>query len=471
MSLHITMMSNGSLEHFKDNSLTKFTNVLPPNLPLRGGKTYVRLRRIMISYKLDSSESLISDYVTVHLSELEPRTVNSTLSRRLGAFRFPPVHHITEEYAIHDFEHSAFFELQGDSLKQLSLFIAHTNNKQLKLARGPPTIAILEVTEMDRSSQFTVTCQSHNREENQVFPNNSMSRFRVKLPQEFKLSNWEVAMSNMAYPPDIKHTESKETASLLFSVRDSEFNGSLALQFRFKENSFEDENDPKDFASATTKCFAFVKRSLDRHHFWNKVLQFEEGLIDPDDEESGLAYQFKNISTRRQYRNTFKDHKTVRIKDLSDLTLDIFLDRKFLKIFGLHNENSADIALKVGERYVFKGNPDIRRIQTIPSTIGLVYCDIVEPCPVGNVMAPLLQIVPINIKSDDDEDGGLLNREVTIYEPQHLVFHPVICREFRDIQFEILQPDGRPHTFDDYPLTEINGGMTFTLMFRRQKMK
>ena len=108
------------------------------------------------------------------------------------------------------------------------------------------------------------------------------------------------------------------------------------------------------------------------------------------------------------------------------------------------------------QSYKFHIKPDYWK--QLPPTIGLLYCDIVEPSPVASVLTPILHILPLHTSGGD-----------YLYEPSHLVYRKVVSRNFSDISFKITQPDGTPYLLtseESMDRIKASGGITISLVFR-----
>lgn len=81
-----------------------------------------------------------------------------------------------------------------------------------------------------------------------------------------------------------------------------------------------------------------------------------------------------------------------------------------------------------------------------------VYCNVVEPHMVGDVLAPLLRIVPIRGK-----DGDLVTRSY-----DNISYHPVQQKHFDTVELDIRDDTGRRVSFE-------RGKVVITLHFRQRR--
>ena len=141
--------------------------------------------------------------------------------------------------------------------------------------------------------------------------------------------------------------------------------------------------------------------------------------------------------------NDFKYHFTIRIND------------GFYNFSGF-SERKLDLAT---ESIVIPPEGSLTDISRVKKpNLGLLFCDIIEPSIVGTQKLPLLHMIPFDF-----------NERFSYYEPNHLMYRPIVTRTFKDIHFEILQPNGRLYEITDKNGEEIakkEGGINISLLFR-----
>lgn len=416
---HYTAASNGCLLHFPNNSLSKFSNVVPPAALLMSGKNrlFVRLRSIAVSHSLTQPD-IFAGYAKVHLSELDPSSLNSTYEKSLGRFPFPPEKQF-HDYAIHEFENTPYLPIRTVPLTQISILITNSLDQELQLADGPPTLVQLEISDMDVSGQFTVTCMSHSPKELEVYPDNTLDHFRVRLPQEMNLRNWEVGLVSVGYPPDMD-----QPTIVWWSVASSLTNLERTV-FTF---------DLRDF-DTTLNFVKLVNNMLKSNAVYGKKVLIQR-VVDVGEEEDGF---FKWVGG-----------------DLDDdEVVTVAFSLGFCRAFGQITQ-IAPTNLASETSVTMHGHANIHF--AVPTSIGMLYCDIVEASAVSDGLAPLLQIMPVNHKGGNH-----------LYEPQHMIFHQVVSRSFSDITFRLKRPDGQEHNLMHNMETEFSlasGGLSITLLFR-----
>ncbi len=411
----VTLASNGCLDHFPNNSLTRFTNVLPYAITDKNNiRLFARLRSIAISTILEDPNQEI-EYVKIKLGELQPSINNDKYDKCLARIDFPPKS-ISGSYGIEEFKYSSFQPLKTLPLHQLTVLITDSKNNQLRLAHGVTTFVTIEISNMDFSRQFPVTCLSNDPDAQNYFISNVYTDFRCKLPQTLDLDGWEVALSSVIYPKRLRsRCEIAFRLSWTTAPRDEDDEYTVAV-------------DVMDLTSMD-EVMTEINYNIAQHPVWRNKVVFERDGIG--------RYQFT------------LDHV-----ELNGRFMTIQVGSRLAKLFGVTEH--PDYQGFTGSN-TFVNPPDLNRIK--PSTIGMVYCDIVETSAVGGSLCPLLHLMPLEnyVQSPDP-------RTTSIYAPQHLIFYPVINRQFSTIRFQIREPDGTPHDFGER--VPDDPGLAITLLFR-----
>lgn len=424
-SLFYTVNSAINTNYFPRNNPVRFTNIVPYTITQREPKKfYIRLHTINISKQIQvgsTEEDLkYSGYAKIFINEIEPNSINSSYDKCIGKFNYISARKHEQnpvDYLVHEFKEAPFLELLAIPLPQLSISITDSGNKPLKLdLNGPPTIIDFELIEMDLTGKFTMTFMSHGMDELRIFPNNTLTSFQVKCPQEIRLRKWEVALASIGFPPDIL-----SDTKVWWTVKEERENA--------EEKKF--EFDLLDYPN-TEKFLDDVKQSLaDDIEFGDKVM-----MMRTSDVESA-EYGYVN----------FVSSGTL------EYNLEVSFSHGFSKAMGQHEIQPPGRI--TNDLYItFQGLPSITL--ALPPSVALLACSIVQSSAVGHELSPLLRTVPVNIAK-----GNYL------YEPKHLIYHPVINRSFTDIAFVLRRPDGLEHDLHSRrEHLEANGGIVMTLIFR-----
>ena len=411
---YCTVVSNGCLNYFESNSLTKFTNVLPfPLYPVRSNTLYVRLRALGIWTSLkDDADIDVSQHIKIKLDQLEPQVTGKAFEKTLAILKFPPST-VYENYAVCEFENTPFLALETVPLERLGVTILNSEDKQLELTTGIPTLVKLEISDMDTVNQFTITCESNSCDD--VFPTNTLSDFKVSLPGEMNLTGWEVALQSVAFPTNLK--------------------------VKVPTPYIEFETFIGDAAPEKTRFEIDVENMTSNEMFWEAL---DNGLKDNEHTKDVVAMGTEAISGFRQ----------INVLDIGDKTVGVSWNKAFQQLFG-ERFQEGPWQVRSRQSVIFSSDVDIFRLKKSP--VGYLFTDCIEENVVSNELHQLLQIIPIK------ESGSTW--DTAMYEPQHLVFHPVKPQVIASIHFTLRTPDGRLFELE----TPSTQPMVFTLVFRPSK--
>ena len=412
---YCTVLSNGCLKYFTANTLTNFANVLPsPIYPESSSKLYVRLRALAINTRLldAAAGSDRCHFIKIKLGELEPQVTDDTFETTLATLSFPPPD-VYEEYGLYNFENKPFLPLEAVPLQKLSIHIVNSAGETLPLAPGPPTILKLELSDMDLYNQFTVTCTS--TKNRSVFPSNSMSDFSIRLPGEMNLAGWEVAVQSVAFPNDfvVKNRE-------VWMDVNSLDNRANDVRIRL---TIDDDDTPADFEALLTEA-------IRGNEITNNLIVIED---DPDSNDK-----------RIRSRETNGDRRV-------EIVLDGLLRR------AMETVNFDHMTLAANESVRINARPNLNFFKA--SSIAFLYTNCIEENIISDGQFQLLQIVPVKKKTTE--------WEYAMYEPQHLLYHPVRAQTLTFLSIQFLTPDGYLHRF----ASETDQPMIVTLVFRPSRLQ
>lgn len=201
---HVLLASNANLDAFPQNTLSEFTNLFP-NFE-QPEELFVRIKGISISKRL-KSYAQHPGFVKVEVNGLQSNVLEKEPQRTLVRFNYSRDPKGRGDYQVVEFEHTPYLKLRTVPITQLSVRICDNLGRILKLEDGLPTLVHLELTNMNSDQQFSLTCISHNQREREVYLQNKLNNFHVRLPQEMTLNNWEMAVAGVGIPPQKKPEE------------------------------------------------------------------------------------------------------------------------------------------------------------------------------------------------------------------------------------------------------------------------
>ena len=190
-----------------------------------------------------------------------------------------------------------------------------------------------------------------------MFPNNTLTEYRVKLPQSIKLvEEWEVAITEIQYP----HTWNNVHETLKWN-RFYVKKGIAVTAYPIPSGHY------NSMESIIEKMNSLVKDSIHKDNVW-------------------FSYEKLNRKVTIHLQNNAEVF-------FSDVGVMLGFDRETLYSTTITAKREADLDHGFHNLYV--------------------YCDVVESQTVGNSQVPLLRIVPV-----EGQDGERVSR--TFMSPQYL---------------------------------------------------
>lgn len=249
----------------------------------------------------------------------------------------------------------------------------------------------------------------------QYFPDNKTTNFVTQLPQQLKLDGqWEVALVEIQYPHSF------------YTVNDHENIIYYTLEHYGKKNSLE-------------KTASLKKKTRIPAGNYDSINDVIHELNENKELDFYTTFTY-NVETNRVTVD-FKDIKNYIFKICS-----LKLSPKFSLQLGYEPQTN------LFENRLARNPPNL--LLGIPHQL-FVYCDIVIPQLVGDVITPLLRVVPVN--TSKYVYGS--NKMVTYTAPHYI---PVLKREFQNVEIDIRCDKGYATPFHF-------GTLCVKLHFRRRR--
>jgi hypothetical protein len=467
----LTLMSNGSLDVYPENSLTRFTNVVrrPIEAPRGGAETLaVRLRSIFFHNKLKSrfAKSAKMGTMEIRLAQLESQVVNGGKQPLLASIdmnraRADP-YFTSGDYAHISFPKSPLLRLSTSEVAHLSVALTRPGGRiNYPLEDGPPTIVELEVS-MGSEAEFTMTCMSHPHAENAdatstFTATNTAAEFKTDLRRSINLAGWEMALDSVSFP---RIPGSNRMLKITLAFVDSPGD---ELRLIHNDEKFEFERPIEEFDTTQEVMRALAARMEQIDLFYdgpNKLAKVRPVKGDK------LRWGLWNMNK--------ESYLKVRMEAfMAEACGWDFGVREFAveKAYVLSvEEQEASAAPKptlithmgnlTGPKWLAEEN-----VSLVPPDVCLAYCDRVQPTMIGDTRANLLSIVPMKRERRGTSDH-------IAYEPRHLTYRDVQDGDFGDIGFSFRRGDGQLARF---PQTVANqyaneGATIVVLRFRPKNM-
>ena len=350
-------------------------------------------------------------------------------------------------YLFYEFKHTSFIKITRVPFTQLSIYITNAVNNQLKLQPSYPTFLVLEVTDEIMSQQFQVTCYSHlpSPTAEELFPDNTLSNFKVSLPNELDLSSkWEMAMASISFPSRLHDGHMYMSIGgqvITFSPRSSTSVEGFMKHIELRFNGF-----------------------YNRHELRLTVSETAQGRL------NGFNFQRGEKLTQRLTGDKKEDkkdkEKRMRHHPYSsmDEELKIRISKGIMHMLG-HTKRQEDYGFKLKHkrRKFVPRMPEVVDFLTKcrPTPMSMLYCDIVRPSIIADIKGSLLQLIPV--------EDFMVKEVSTHYVPRHLIFHPLVPYKIKNIHFSMRQTDGTPNDFISDVDKNSQDSVIVTLLFRLRK--
>jgi len=194
MDTYVYLFSTDGNEHFKENTLTSFSNQFP--LSLKQQRVRIALQSLSVQAILPRS--------------YEPKIIHVCI-KNVGSDYYSGdslsvIHSIplTNEQIrlVHVVDRKTYFKLNTSSLKSISVELLDENFEKIEVATGECTIVQLKISSLHNDMKLVriVSTDSKN-----LFPMNITNDFRVKLNKSIRTPSekYEIALDSICYYNDI----------------------------------------------------------------------------------------------------------------------------------------------------------------------------------------------------------------------------------------------------------------------------
>lgn len=300
-------------------------------------------------------------------------------------------------------------------LNQLQIRLTCVDEKPATapLEQKHPTLVWIEMSLAPEEEQFTMLCSS---EQNNLYTNNTLAHFSSPLLYEQNLSEYEVAIKHIIFPPRMK--EGPRLALLQI--------GRETLTFDMTEMT-------------TNEQFIAEVKDKVKHSIWGPEVKF--GIGRPNTRLAGIPFLH-----RKGWNEMRRGMPAPRIQ--------IFANDVFIKVFGGgKNETLEENNFPPGTKLLFRSPPNI--FLGKPTPMAILHCDLIKENILSNAHAQALQIVPVITGAN----------YMRMYDVRELIYHPVADRPTTNISFTFKEPDGRVKNLVG---EEVGDAIFVYLVFRRR---
>ena len=316
-----------------------------------------------------------------------------------------------------------FFRVNSDFVNNISVKIVDENDMPINFTVGPPTIIKFRFKEMmNNNNSFYV--QVPNNDSVDIFPNNSPSYFKSKLPKVINLQDkWLIALVSIYLPPNIINFSNPMN---------------LIEVIKINKSTKADDSISSKTLILPEKRFTIMDDLLSLLNTYLAESEITFYYID-----GKVTVVANNLSDIKVCKLKL-DNKLACMLGYSQETLKYKTDEHVVITFSNKNKNTIS-------EYRFD---EVANLEfSIPPWL-LLYCDIVSPTNVGHLAVPILKIIPIQNKSIHNLNG-------TFTEFANLEYFPINVDALQTLCFQLRAHDGNFVNF------ESNENIQLTLSFRK----
>jgi hypothetical protein len=348
----------------------------------------------------------------IYIHELESQREGNTYTHFAGGFNYPADKIQTGDYTygLHVFREAPNLLLRFEELRQIHVLITKDDGNQALLPRAYSTFLWIEITDMKPRDQFTITCFSH---QPTLYPSNTLSKFSSPIPSEMHLLNYEVALQQLIFPPQINE-------NTIASIRIGRYNWTIKL------------HEIRNTVNFIAKVQGLISGSTYRNEL---VFAIHDGA----GAHKGMAFFARRNTALARRRGP----------------LEIIPSINFSKACGQTIKAKEAFRLSAGQVEFFDGIPNIRLAK--PHPVAMLNCDILTSNVLSGNRSYLMHCIPVL--------DGHTHGQKRLYEPPELAFLPVREIPITNIKFEFCNPD---LTARDFQSSFPTDSMVITLLFRKK---
>lgn len=410
-SLYIIATSNSSVSIYKDNTLSRFVNVLAAERAIGYKFQKIAVQSVYIDNKFQSGTT--PKLIKVQLDEIQPCLSGRGFHKDIALISGSELSTAPFHYTV---KHKEYFDLNEPTLKQLSVTLADQDNKQLQLKDGHATVIIFKLKTLPMASKILRLSSTHSSE---LFPSNTLSSFRVMLQEPLSYSTpSEVALSSLFLPSvDINTKQIIDDA------------GGIRIKMRIE----------KDVSTPTG-----VKKRWD-----------ETAFDFTDLSEYSLSNIMETWMSKLDASSPLKIVKEDNLYQLlADVDMTIQMSRMCAYLFGLTDKSKGpEIFFPIEQGKKSTRLRAFKPEKCHPAVI-MVHCNFVAPSMLGSDMSRVLKVLPFanNLKTEK-------------LESLHYEFFPLNLTDNNLLHFELRDAAGNFIPFVENTEAEVLVNLIF-----RQKM-
>ena len=525
MKTNIVLISNGCLDEYPDNTLTRFTNIIPASIryETENQPLFVKISRVFFDVSSVPVEQPFDLYIL--LDEID-NTYSRNSSHQIAHIKLPTTTtKIKDKYLVRYFKHATYVQLQDRPLQQLTIQINISDGERSPVINpGRPTVIEMELTDEPDNDDFILSFSSHDPRSLLMHQDNTVAHFRCNLPREMNFAGYDVALEELLLPKWFwDHVDTKKAKTNLLGERACVTiitpHKTLHISYLVKENIEEveklafrslprfgiylsfygdtmfqyTEECAGDF-NADNAVNLLATEDPCGNIMWlteSQVITYAERFSDSTMRKKlGMLRNMKSMIVNKRKKERMDDllpendadvpsfifNPDVRegFHNYSDFKVFIYVNNIFNK---LHNMNNF---MDTKEWYELEPNnfleiPPACNIKRDDETLSqkysltLLHSDLIKPTIMGNQFANILHFVPLKFPDHYTFMENYMER--FFYSPEFHAFKPCITGNITSVDFSFNLLNGRPfpliwHKFRPEP---TGHGVVINLRFRLRR--
>ena len=196
----IYCVSNASVDYFKNNKLTEFSNFLPINFGIdkSGWEIGVAAFGLHLNVEKDSEKNVIQIK-----SDVVPSFNLCGYPSLLSTTALPASEE--NQYFYHNVENIRYHPLRNDSIKTIQVEIVDAANQRLALKAGQPSIVQFHLRKKRRTMPFSLAyLQIDSEMDDKISPHQRNNDFEIHLKKPLHLNDGaKIALTEISFPNNI----------------------------------------------------------------------------------------------------------------------------------------------------------------------------------------------------------------------------------------------------------------------------
>ena len=419
----VTLLSSKDVSLYRENTSSRFTNILPTHIYPRQGRNSLYIRVLSIFVPVPPN---FDDISWVFLDQLESSCLlSSDQDQCLARVHLKSDSTNADGIQYQEFPLSTYHKVSVTPLHKLNITIASDEGIPIQPVEDLTTCVTIEIMDDISSAGEHFEVYGSSYQDGGPFPINRVNDFHIPLPYEISLDeSWEVALTAMSFP-----------ANLVWSPYWVQIEDKLfylnASQIKTPRDALVRVREAVAVSDVADRVETDVRQSTERP-------------------ELGPVLIMRHKSTEEALNPYEEDGLT------------ILMSEEVMKLLNpLRPPRHYRSRTKPGRRFkVIKlsHNLDEPLVPDSYSPLGLVFCNAVKPNIVDGELHPLLKVIPMG--------QFVFSDSMQFFQPKYHTYVDTVNQKVSSIRISIM--DSKHRQFQTHCQT-YTSGITVMLKFRKKR--